>query len=175
MRAAAAAVLCAVTAMPALADDAAAIDRLLDFASNGCVASIIGARPLEDFAAGAGAIPADESLAKNILGDEPGAAYHRRDPDYPLVLAGRPAGPCTVNGKFPSGLDMVAAAVEDFFAGPGGGFYLARAFEEQAAAGGWTTHRIFVGRRRGKALTLLFSTTPAATTFDQVTIVLAER
>lgn len=158
---------------PAHADAAGAVDRLLDFAANGCVLSVAAGEPIGRFAGARGAKPANADLAGVILGQEPGTAYLAEDAHYPLVLAQRDGGPCTVNAIFPSNLGAVIAAVEDFFAGPGGGFYPVRAFEEQSPAGGWATHRIFVGKRRGRTLTLFFSTTPDATTFDQVLIAVA--
>lgn len=171
-----AAVLVALFAVagPAVADEADATDGLLDLVSNGCVEATIAGRPLKDFAADRKAQRADEKFAGAFLGKDRGTVYLKADPQYPMVLAERPEGPCTVNAQFPGDLTAMIAAVEDFIAGPGGGFYPVRTFEEQAAAGGWTTHRIYHGRRRGKNLTVLFSTTPEAKSIDQIMIAVAE-
>ena len=80
----------------------------------------------------------------------------------------RPSGPVTVNTKLTGDLTEMIEIVEGLFAGPGGGFYPVRTFEEEAGALGWTTHRIYLGRRQGKKLTLLFSTTPGDDTVGQV-------
>ncbi len=157
----------------AFADEAEATDRLLDFVSNGCIQSVITGAPVKDFAAARQARPADEKFAGAVLGKDKGTVYLKDDPLYPVVLAERADGPCTVNAMFPSDLAAMIAAVEDFIAGPGGGLYPVRTFEEQAGSG-WTTHRIYLGRRRGKNLTVLFSTTPGATTIDQVMVAVAE-
>jgi len=172
---AAAAVLCAHLAVTgaAFAHEAEATDRLLDFVANGCIASAIAGVPVKDFAAARNATAADEKTGAAVLGKDTGTVYLRDDPQYPLALAERPGGPCTVNAMFPSDFAAMIAAVEDFIAGPGGGFYPVRTFEEQAGSG-WVTHRIYLGRRRGKNLTLLFSTTPGLATIDQVMIAVVE-
>ncbi len=175
LRAFAAILLCGCAlAPPATADDAEATDQLLDFVANGCIQSAIAEAPVKVFAAARDVTAADEKTASAILGKDKGTVYLNTDPAYPLALAERPGAPCTVNAKFPGDLTAMIAAVKDFIAGPGGGFYPVRVFEEQAAPSSWTTHRIFLGRRRGKNLTLLFSTTPGVATFDQVMVAVAE-
>ncbi len=165
----------ALIAGPAQADEAQATDRFIDFVSNGCVQALIDGASLSGFAGKAQANPAPEGFARAVLGKDKGSVYVKDDPVYPLALADRTdGGPCTVNAKFPGDLTAMIEAVEDFFAGPGGGFYPVRAFEESAGAAGWTTHPIYLGQRRGKKITLLFSTTPGAETVDQIMFPVAE-
>jgi hypothetical protein len=152
----------------ARADEAAATDQFLNFVSNGCIGSIGGGASVSVFAKQQEASLADEKFAGTVLGTDKGTVYFKADPMYPLAIAERASGPCTVHAKFPADLTGLVAAVEDFFGGPGGGFYPVRVFEEDAGAAGWTTHRVYVGQRRGKKFTLLFSTTPGAATLDQI-------
>ena len=158
----------ALAATTAQADDAAATDQFLNFASNGCIQSLVTGAALKDFAGQNQATLADEKFASAVLGKDKGTVYFKADPQYPLAVAERPSGPCTVNAKFPGTLDTFIEAVDDFLGGPGGGFYPVRTFEESAGAVGWTTHRVYLGQRRGKKLTLLLSTTPGAATIDQI-------
>lgn len=160
--------------LPAHADDGQATDQFIDFVSNGCVQALIDGTSVRAFAGKAQAVPAPEAFAKAFLRAETGTVFVKDDPAYPLVLAERPDGPCTVNTKFTGDLAPMIEVVEDFFAGPGGGFYPVRTFEEEAGTLGWTTHRIYLGRRQGKKLTLLFSTTPGDDTVGQVMFAVAE-
>lgn len=176
MRLPAIAVFCASVAAAcgsARADEAQATDQFIDFVSNGCVLALIAGSSARDFAVKAGAKPAAADFAKTILGKESGAVFVKDDDATPLVLAERADGSCTVNARFPGDLTAMVESVEDFFAGPGGGFYPVRTFEEEAGTVGWATHRIYVGRRRGKNLTLLFSTTPGDPTMGQVMFAVA--
>lgn len=167
-------VLLGIAAGPARADESAAIDRLLNFISNGCIGARVGGTATADFAKAQGAKPADPAVASALLGADMGTVYARDDPRYPLAIAARPGGPCTVHAKFPSGLEAMIAAVDDFLAGPGGGFYAARVFEEDAGTAGWTTHRVYLGQRRGRKFTLLFTTTPGAAGLEQVMVAAQE-
>lgn len=160
--------------LPARADEPQAIDRFIDFVSNGCVQALIDGGSVRTFAGKAQAKLAPEDFAKAFLRKETGTVFVIDDPVYPLVLAERPEGPCTVNTKFTGDLTEMIEIVEDFFAGPGGGFYPVRTFEEEAGTLGWTTHRIYLGRRQGRKLTLLFSTTPGDETVGQVMFAVAE-
>ena len=160
--------------VPARADDMQATDRFIDFVSNGCVQALIDGTSVRAFAGKALAVPAPEDFAQAFLRKETGTVFVIDDPVHPLVLAERPDGPCTVNTKFTGDLASMIEVVEDFFAGPGGGFYPVRTFEEEAGTLGWTTHRIYLGRRHGKRLTLLFSTTPGDDTVGQVIFAVAE-
>ena len=160
--------------LPARADESQATDRFINFVSNGCVQALIDGGSVRTFAGKAQAKLAPEDFAKAFLRKEIGTVFVIDDPVYPLVLAERPEGPCTVNTKFTGDLTEMIEIVEDFFAGPGGGFYPVRTFEEEAGTLGWTTHRIYLGRRQGKKLTLLFSTTPGDDTVGQVMFAVAE-
>ncbi|MGE4062188.1 MAG: hypothetical protein AB7E79_02370 [Rhodospirillaceae bacterium] len=150
------------------ADDGAAADQFLHFASNGCVNAIVTGTPVSTFAAQNEAKSPDDKIASAILGKDDGRVYWKDDPVAPIAIAQRTGGPCTVNARFSGDVASLTEAVTDFFGGPGGGFYVARVFEESAGAAGWTTHHVFVGRRRGKKMTLLFSATPGAQTMDQL-------
>lgn len=163
----------AAAAAPARANEAEATDRFLNFVSNGCVQAIVAGAALKDFAGKHQAQLADAKFASTFLGKDKGTVYLKDDPAYPLVIAERPQGPCTVNAKFAGDLTALIEAVDDFLGGPGGGFYPVRVFEEAAGAG-WTTHRIYLGQRHGKKLTLLFSTTPHVETVDQIMFAAAE-
>ena len=160
--------------VPARADEGQATDQFINFVSNGCVQALIDGTSVRAFAGKALAVPAPEDFAKAFLRKETGTVFVKDDAVSPLVMTERPDGPCTVNTKFAGDLTTMIEAVEDFFAGPGGGFYPVRTFEEEAGTLGWTTHRIYLGRRQGKKLTLLFSTTPGDDTVGQVMFAVAE-
>ena len=163
----------AALAGPAHAEEMQAVDRFLDFVTNGCVQAIATGTSASGFAQRAGTKPAPHELAASLLGKDTGAVFVRDDPRYPIALTERVNGPCSVHARFPTAdLDGPVAAIHDFIAGPGSRFYEARVFEE-AAGTSWVTHRVYVGRRGQKALTLLFSTHPKAGSLDQVAVTVA--
>ncbi len=178
MRGTSLAPLCVTVALgvgaPSHADEIQAADGILNFVSNGCLNSIVSGSPVSVFARQQRAEIAAEEFARTLLGTGEGTVYLKAHPLYPLVIVERSGGPCTVNARVPGDLTAEIEAVDDFLAGPGGGFYVARVFEEAAGTAGWTTHRVYLGQRRGKKITLLFSTTPGAETIDQIMFAAAE-
>ncbi len=168
-----AALLAVMLAGPARADELQAVDRFLDFLTNGCIPSVATGGGVGAFAKQAQARPAPPDVAASVLGKDTGAVFLKDDPGYPVTLAERTGGLCSVNAKFPTtAIEGPIEAIHDFIAGPGSRFYQVRVFEEAAGAS-WVTHRVYVGRRGGKDMTLLFSTHPEAPSLDQVMVTVA--
>jgi hypothetical protein len=159
-------------ATPAHTQELTAADRVLTF-TNGCVQAIAGGHSVHAFAAKAGAEPAPEQLAQALLGKEAGEVFVKDDPEYPVAVAERVDG-CSVHARVLGDLAPLIDAADDFIAGPGGRFYRVRAYEEATGTAGWTTHYIYAGKRAGKSLTLVLSTTPGAEGFDRVSVTVAE-
>jgi hypothetical protein len=67
--------------------DEAAIDRFLNFASNGCVGVIVGEAPVAEFAQLNAAPAADAGTATAVLGKDEGQVFLRPDPAAPLAIA----------------------------------------------------------------------------------------
>lgn len=162
-----------VFAAPARADEMQAVDQFLNFMTNGCIRAIADGTSADAFVKQVGATPAPADFAASLLGQDKGAVFVKDDAQYPIALTTRVNGPCSVNAKFPTAnIEGPIEAIHDFIAGPGSRFYEARVFEE-AAGTSWVTHRVYVGRRGEKDLTLLFSTHPEATSVDQVMVTVA--
>ncbi len=163
----------ALLATPVRADESTAIDRLLHFVMNGCMAHVVQNAPVGAFAAREQARRAGTRETKALLGDEKGAVYATGDTAYPLALVERPGATCAVHAHVPAGLETVIAAADDYFVGPGSRFYPGRVFEEASPHGGWITQRVYLGRRDGKNITVLFSTDPKAPGLQQIVFTLS--
>lgn len=159
-----------LAAPSARADDGAGIDQLLNFVANGCLPYAVSGTSIEAFANREQAKRADVNGARPFLGADKGAVYLRSDPPYPIALAERTGGVCTVHTRFPGDLAPVIEAADDYFVGPGGRFYPGRVFEETSAHGGWVTHRIYLGQHADKQIVILFSSDPKAPAFEQVIV-----
>lgn len=162
-----------LAAGPARADEGAAIDRLLNFVANGCVRYAVDGASLEAFAKKEQAPRTDDKAARPFLGAEKGAVYLKQDPQHPIALAERPGSVCTVHARFPGDLAPLMEAADDYFMGPGSRYYPGRVFEETSAHGGWVTHRVYLGQRAGKQITILFSTDPKAPALAQIIVTVA--
>lgn len=169
MKAAAAFVLLMLAGHPAQADDGAAIDQLLNFIANGCVRSVVDGDSLSAFAKKEGARMTDTATARTYLGTDKGSVYLKDA----MALADHGGDVCTVHTRFPGDLGPVTEAADDFFIGPGSRYFPGRVFEEASAHGGWVTHRVYLGQRAGKQITILFSTDPKAPKLDQVIVTVA--
>jgi hypothetical protein len=158
---------------PARADDGAGIDQLLNFVANGCVPYAVTGASLETFAAKELAKRADEKRAQPFLGADKGVVYLKDETPHPIALAERPGNLCTVHARFPEDLAPILEAADDYFVGPGSRFYPGRVFEETSAHGGWVTHRVYLGERAGKQLTIVLSSDPQAPALEQITVTVA--